>query len=135
MERVEIAELFYNTLIGLDSVQKLARFLSPRVQWTLSTADPDIAGEESPSNAIKFAGIEGCRHLALYFRETLKVYSGDLTGCISHRSFVFIFGRVWLRSLAADQLAETRVAARLTFDGSEIIKGQIRILWPLVYAA
>jgi hypothetical protein len=133
MERAEIAELFYNALIDLNNLEKLARFLSSRVQWTLSTADVHTAGEESPPNAIKFSGKGGCRQLALYFRENLKVFSGDLTGCISHRQLVFVFGRVRLQCSAPDHFVETNIAARLTFRGSKIIKGQIRISWPLVF--
>jgi hypothetical protein len=131
MERAEIAELFYNALIDFSNLETLARFLSPEVQWTLAAADPQTAGEESPRNAINFSGKEGCRQLALYFRETLEVFSGELTGCISRGHLVFIFGRVRLRSLAKDQVAETNIAARLTFHGFKIIKGQIRISWPL----
>ena len=135
MEQAEIAQVFYNALIGVNNLQKLGRFLSARVQWILSTADPDTAGEESPPNALKFSGKEGCQQLALYFRENLKVFSGDLTGCISHRQMVFVFGRLRLRALATDQPAETRITVKLTFHRSKIIKGQIRIFWPLVYAA
>ena len=135
MERVEIAELFYNALINLNDLEKLARFLSARVQWTLSAADPHTAGQESPPNAIKFYGKEGCRQLALYFHEKLKVFSGDLTGCISHNHLVFVFGTLRLGGLVPDQFAETNIATRLTFHGSKIIKGQIRISWPLVFQA
>jgi hypothetical protein len=134
MEQVQIAELFYKALVGLNSVQELARFLSPTVQWILSTADPNTVGDESPPHSLKFAGKGSFRQLALYFRENLKVFSGYLTGCVSRHQLVFVLGEVRLRALATDQLAETRVAARLTFYHSEIIKGQIRILWPLVYA-
>jgi hypothetical protein len=133
MERAEIAELFYNTLIGCDDVEQLFRFLSPRVEWILSAADPQTLGEESPQNAIKFSGREGFRQLAVYFRDRLNVISGDLTGCISHHHLVFTFGRVQLRNPASVQLSETNIAARITFQGSKIIKGQIRISWPLVF--
>ena len=133
MERVEIAELFYNALINLNDLEKLDRFLSTSVQWTLSAADPHTLGEESPPNAITFSGKQGCRQLALYFQESLKVFSGDLTGCISHHQLVFVFGRVRLGEPAGDHFAETNLAARLTFHGSKIIKGQIRISWPLVF--
>ena len=133
MERAEIAELFYNALIELNDLEKLDRFLSARVQWTLSAADPHTVGEESPPNAITFSGKEGYRQLALYFHESLKVFSGDLTGCISHHQLVFVFGRVRLGGPAQDRFAETNIAARLTFYGSKIIKGQIRISWPLVF--
>ena len=133
MERAEIAELFYNALINLNGLEKLDRFLSARVQWTLSPADPNTVGEESPPNAITFCGKEGCRQLALYVQESLKVFSGDLTGCISHHQLVFVFGRVQLGGTAPDKFAETNIAARLTFHGSKIIKGQIRISWPLVF--
>jgi hypothetical protein len=34
---------------------------------------------------------------------------------------------------AGDRFAETNLAARLTFHGSKIIKGQIRISWPALY--
>jgi hypothetical protein len=132
MERAEIAELFYNALINSKDLEKLDRFLSARVQWTLSAADPHTLGEESPPNAITFSGKQGCRQLALYFQESLKVFSGDLTGCISHHQLVFVFGRVRLGEPAGDRFAETNLAARLTFHGSKIIKGQIRISWPLV---
>jgi hypothetical protein len=84
MGRAEIAELFYNALIGLNDLEKVDRFLSARVQWTLSAADPHTVGGESPPNAITFSGKEGCRQLALYFQDSLKMFSGDLTGCISH---------------------------------------------------
>jgi hypothetical protein len=104
MERAEIAELFYNALIDLNNLEKLARFLSARVQWTLSAADPHTGGEESPPNAIKFSGKEDCRQLALYFREKLKVFSGDLTGCISHHHLVFVFGTLRLGGPVPDQL-------------------------------
>jgi hypothetical protein len=133
MERVEIAELFYNALIDLNNLEKLNRFLSARAQWTLSAADPHTVGEESPLNAITFSGKEGCRQLALYLQESLRVSSGDLTGCISHHQLVFVFGRVRLGAHGLNQSAETDIAARLTFQGSKIIKGQIRISWPLVF--
>jgi hypothetical protein len=133
MERAEIAELFYNALINLDNLEKLDRFLSAKVQWTLSAADPHTVGEESPPNAITFSGKEGCRQLALYLQGSLRVFSGDLTGCISHHQLVFVFGRVRLGAPALDQSAETNIAARLTFHGSKIIKGQIRISWPLIF--
>jgi hypothetical protein len=59
MERAEIAELFYGALIGCHEVEQLFRFLSPKVEWILSAADPQTLGEESPQNAIKFSGREG----------------------------------------------------------------------------
>jgi hypothetical protein len=133
MERAEIAELFYDALIGGSDIEQLFRFLSPRVEWILSAADPQTLGEESPQNAIKFSGSQGFRQLALYFRDSLNAISGDLTGCISHHHLVFAFGRVRLRSPVAGQLAETNIAAKITFQGSKIIKGQIRISWPLVF--
>jgi hypothetical protein len=133
MERAEIAELFFNTLIGVNNLETLDRFLSAKVQWTLSAADPQTKGEESPPNAITFSGKEGCRQLALYLQESLRVFSGDLTGCISHHQLVFVFGRVRLGTPALDRSAETDLAARLTFQGSKIIRGQIRISWPLVF--
>jgi hypothetical protein len=133
MERTEIAELFYNALIDFNNVEKLAPFLSSRIELTLSTANVQTAGEESPPNAIKFSGKGSCRRLALYFCENLKVFSGDLTGCIRHRQLVFVFGRVRLQCSPPDHLVETNIAARLTFRGSKIIKGQIRISWPLVF--
>jgi hypothetical protein len=132
MERVEIAELFYSALVNLNELEELARFLSTRVEFTLSAADPRTAGEESPPNAIKFYGKEGCRQLGLYFHETLKVFSGDLRGCIGHHHLVFVFGTLRLGGPAPDQFAETNIAARLTFHGPKIIKGQIRISWPLI---
>jgi hypothetical protein len=46
--RSVIAELFYNALINLDEPEKLDRFLSARVQWILSAADPYTVGEEAP---------------------------------------------------------------------------------------
>jgi hypothetical protein len=133
MERAEIAELFYDALISCNDVEQLFRFLSPRVEWVLSSADPQTLGEESSQNAIKFSGKQGFRQLALYFRDSLHAISGDLTGCISHHHLVFAFGKVRLRSSAAGQFAETNIAAKITFQGSKIIKGQIRISWPLVF--
>ena len=133
MEKAEIAELFYDTLVSCDDVEQLFRFLSPRVEWILSAADPQTLGEESPQNAIKFSGRQGLRQLAIYFRDSLKATSGDLTGCISHHHLVFAFGRVRLRTPAAGQVAETNIAAKITFQGSKIIKAQIRISWPLVF--
>jgi len=133
MEKAEITELFYATLIGSNEPEDLSRFLSTRVEWILSAADPHTLGEESPPNAIKFSGKRGFRQLALYLRDSLKVTSGDLTGCISHHHLVFAFGRVRLRTPAADQSAEINIAAKITFQGSKIIKGQIRISWPLVF--
>jgi hypothetical protein len=133
MERAEIAELFYNALISLNDVEELDRFLSASVQWTLSAADPHTMGEESSPDAITFSGKEGCRQLARYFQESLKVFAGDLTGCISHHQLVFVFGTVRLGAPAPDHFAETSIAARLTFQGSKIIKGQIRVSWPLVF--
>src|SRR5215469_5888488 len=135
----EIAELFYSALIGPNDVEQrfrfeeLTQFLSPRVEWILSAADPHTLGEESPLDAIKFSGKEGLRQLAAYLRERLNVISGDLTGCIIHHQLVFAFGRVRLRSPGADQLVETNIAAKITFHRSKIIKGQIRISWPLVF--
>jgi hypothetical protein len=133
MERAEITELFYATLIGSNDPEQLFRFISTRAEWVLSAADPHTLGEESPPNAIKFSGKQGFRQLALYFRHGLNVTSGDLTGCISHHHLVFAFGRVRLRSPATNQLSETNIAARITFQGSKMIKGQIRISWPLVF--
>ncbi len=112
MERAEIAELFYNALTSLNDVEELDRFLSA-------------------SDAITFSGKEGCRQLARYFQESLKVFAGDLTGCISRHQLVFVFGTMRLGAPAPDRFAETSIAARLTFHGSKIIKGQIRVSWPL----
>jgi hypothetical protein len=133
MERPEIVELFYSTLVDPEGVEQLVPFLSPRVEWILSAADPQTLGEDVPSNAIKFSGKEGFRQLALYFRDSLNVISGDLTGCITHHHLVFSFGRVRLRSPLIKQPAETNMAAKITFLRSTIIKGQIRISWPLVF--
>ena len=89
-------------------------------------------GEEAPPNAIAFSGKEGCRQLMLYFQKSVKVVSGDLTACIAHHQLVFVFGKVRLAVSGSDRFVETTVAARLTFHGFKIIKGQIRISWPLV---
>ena len=132
MERPEIVELFYSALFSPNDVEQLFEFLWPRVEWILSAADPQTLGEELPSNAIKFSGTEGFRQLALYFRDSLHAISGDLTGCIPHHHLVFSFGRVRLRTPEAGRLAETNIAAKLTFRRSKIIKVQIRISWPLV---
>jgi ketosteroid isomerase-like protein len=133
MERPEIVELFFSALIEPNDVEALSQFLSPRVEWILSAADPQTLGEESPPNAIKFSGKQGFQELALYLRDSLKVTSGDLTGCITHHHLVFAFGRVRLRSPRAGQPVETNIAAKVTFQRSKIIKGQIRISWPLVF--
>jgi hypothetical protein len=131
MERPGIVELFYSALLEPKDVEPLSQFLSPRVEWILSAADPQTLGEDLPSNAIKFSGREGFRELALYFRDRLHVISGDLTGCIPHHHLVFSFGRVRLRTPEVGRLAETNIAAKLTFRRSKIIKVQIRISWPL----
>src|SRR5260370_36359755 len=91
-------------------------------------------GEESPPNAITFSGKEGCRQLARYFQESLKVFAGDLTGCISRHQLVFVFGTMRLGAPAPDRFAETSIAARLTFHGAKIIKGQLRVSWPLDFS-
>jgi hypothetical protein len=133
MERPEIVELFYSALIEPDQIEQLSPFLSPRVEWILSAADPQTLGEESPPNAIKFLGEQGLRELAIYLRDSLHVISGDLTGCIPHHHLIFSFGRVRLKTREAGRLAETNIAAKITFQGSKIIKCQIRISWPLVF--
>jgi hypothetical protein len=133
MERPEIVELFYSALVDPNDLERLFQFLSPRVEWILSAAEPHTLGEELPSNAIKFSGKEGFRQLALYVRDSLKVISGDLTGCITNHQLVFAFGRVRLQTPGMDQPAETNIAAKITFQRSKIIKGQIRISWPLVF--
>jgi hypothetical protein len=97
MERPEIVELFYSALINTTDVEQLFGFVGPRVECILSAADPKTLGEEFPSNAIKFSGKEGLRQLTIYFRDSLHVISGDLTGCIIHHHLVFAFGRVRLR--------------------------------------
>jgi hypothetical protein len=133
MERPEIVELLYSALLEPKDVEPLSQFVSPRVEWILSAADPQRLGEELPSNAIKFSGTEGFRQLALYFRDRLHVISGDLTGCIPHHHLIFSFGRVRLQAREAGRLAETKIAAKITFRSSKIIKCQIRISWPLVF--
>src|ERR1700756_1841600 len=120
IERPEIVELFFSALLEPNDVEALPQFLSPRVEWILSAGDPQTLGKESPPNA-------------LYMRESLHVISGDLTGCITHHQFVFAFGRVRLQSARAGQLVETNIAAKITFQASKIIIGQIRISWPLVF--
>jgi hypothetical protein len=133
MERPEIVELFYSALINPNDAEQVFQFLSPKVEWILSAADPQTLGEELPSNAIKFSGMEGFRQLAFYFRDRLHVISGDLTGCIPHQHLIFSFGRVRLQTGEAGRLAETNIAARITFQGSKITKCQIRISWPLAF--
>ena len=110
MERAEIAEPFYNALIDANKSEQLAQFLSARVKWILSTADPHLGGEIFRK--------AGCRQLALYFRDGLKVFSGDLTGCVKHRQLVFVFGTVRLQCFASAKFAETKIAAKLTFRDS-----------------
>lgn len=135
----EIAELFYSALIGPNDIEQLFRFeelvqfVSPKVEWILWSADPQTFGKESPSNALTFLGKDGLRQLALYFRDSLHVISGDLTGCITHHHLVFAFGRIRLRPPRAGQPAETNIATKITFLGSRIIEGQIRISCPLVF--
>jgi hypothetical protein len=133
MERPEIVELFYSALTSPNDVEQLFPFISPKVKWLLSAADPQTLGQELPSNAIKFSGTEGFRQLAFYFRDRLQVISGDLTGCIPHHHLVFSFGRVRLRTPGTGHVAETQIAARITFQGSKIIQGKIRISWPLAF--
>jgi len=133
MERPEITELLFSAIVDPKDVEPLSQFLSSRVEWILSAADPQTLGEESPPNAIKFSGKQGFHELALYLRDSLNVISGDLTGCITHHHLVFAFGRVRLRSSGASQPVETNIAAKITFQRSKIIKGQIRISWPLVF--
>src|ERR1700741_4429196 len=133
MERPEIVELFYSALTSPNDVEQLFPFISPKVKWLLSAADPQTLGQELPSNAIKFSGTEGFRQLAFYFRDRLQVISGDLTGCIPHHHLVFSFGRVRLRTPGTGHVAETNIAARMTFQASKIVKCQIRISWPLVF--
>jgi hypothetical protein len=133
MERPEIVELLFATLFAPNDIEPLSPFLSQRVEWILSAADRKTLGEESPPNAIKFSGKQGLRELGLYFRDGLHVISGDLTGCITHHQLIFAFGRVRLQSPGASQPIETNIAARITFLRSKIIKGQIRISWPLVF--
>ena len=133
MERPEIVELFYSALISPNDVEQLFPFLAPRVEWILSAANPQTLGDEVPPNSVKFSGKAGLRQLALYFRDSLKVISGDLTGCIPHHHLVFSFGRVRLQTPGMDRPAETNLAARITFQGSTITKVQIRISWPLVF--
>jgi hypothetical protein len=133
MERPEIVELLFSALLEPNDTEPLSPFISQRVEWILSAADPQTSGDESPSNAISFSGKDGLRDLALYFRDRLNVISGDLTGCITHHHLVFAFGRVRLRPPGTRQVAETNIAAKLTFQGSKIIKCQIRISWPLAF--
>src|ERR1700741_4889761 len=133
MERPEIVELLFSTLFAPNDIEPLSPFLSQRVEWILSAADRKTLGEEFPPNAIKFSGKQGFQELGLYFRDSLKVISGDLTGCIPHHHLVFSFGRVRLQTPGMDQPAETNLAARITFQGSTITKVQIRISWPLVF--
>ena len=133
MERPEIVELLYFALMNPNEVEHLFPFLAPRVEWILSAANPQTLGDEAPPNSIKFSGKEGLRQLALYFRDSLEVISGDLTGCITHHHLVFSFGRVRLRTPGMDQPSETNLAARITFQGSTVTKVQIRISWPLVF--
>jgi hypothetical protein len=133
MERPEIVVLLFSALIEPNDTEPLSPFLSQRVEWILTAADPQTSGEESPSNAIKFSGEDGFRELALYLRESLNVISGELTGCITHHHLVFAFGRVRLQTWESGRLAETNIAAKITFQGSKIIKCQIRISWPLVF--
>jgi hypothetical protein len=133
MERPEIVELFYFALMNPNDVEQLFPFLAPRVVWILSAANPLTLGDEVPPNSIKFSGKAGLRQLALYFRDSLKVISGDLTGCIPHHHLVFSFGRVRLQPPGRAQPAETNLAARITFQGSTITRVQIRISWPLVF--
>jgi hypothetical protein len=133
MGRPEIVELFYFALLNPNDVEQLFPFLASRVEWILSAANPQTLGDEVPPNSIKFSRKAGLRQLALYFRDSLKVISGDLTGCIPHHHLVFSFGRVRLQTPGMDQPAETNLAARITFQGSTITRVQIRISWPLVF--
>jgi hypothetical protein len=89
VERPEIVELHFSALTLAHDVEPLSPFLSQRVEWILSAADPQTSGDESPSNAIRFSGKDGLRELALYFPDRLNVISGDLTGCITHHHLFF----------------------------------------------
>ena len=70
IERPEIVALFYSALTSPNDVEQLFPFLSPKVEWLLSTADPQTFGEESPSNAITFSGKEG-------FRQPIRAIWGE----------------------------------------------------------
>jgi hypothetical protein len=84
----------------------------------------------APDNVLQLMNVLKTEGDTLYFRDRLNVISGDLTGCIPHHHLVFSFGRVRLQTPGTGQLAETNIAANLTFQGSKIIKGQIRISSP-----
>lgn len=83
--RMSLSDLGKRRNIEPDQIEQLSPFLSPRVEWILSAADPQTLGEESPTNAIKFLGQQGLRELAIYLRDCLNVISEDLTGCIPQR--------------------------------------------------
>jgi hypothetical protein len=133
IERPEIVELLYFALLNPNNAEQLHPFLAPSVKWILSAANPQTLGDEVPPNSINFSGKAGLRQLALYLRDSLKVISGDLTGCIPHHHLVFSFGRVRLQTPGMNQPAETNLAAKITFQGAIITRVQIRISWPLVF--
>ena len=135
MERPEIVQLFYSILVSPNDAEQLFPFLSPRVEWILSAADPQMSGEELPSNAIRFLGKEGFRQLAHYFRDRLNVTSEDLTGCITHHHLVFAFRRVRLRTPGMDQQKQ-KLQPKCHFMARQFLpssgpNGMCAIGWPL----
>jgi hypothetical protein len=125
MNRSEIADKFC-TAIFSGNVQDV--FDDVVSEYTTSIV---VSGSDPSNSETSFLGIKGLDRFAGFCHERLKIWSGEMTGCVMKGDCLFAFGKIRIGNIVEELSSETSFAINLVWHGSQICSAQVRIMWPL----
>jgi hypothetical protein len=124
MERSEIAEMFCVATYSGNVPALFEGFVSEQTTWAV------VSGTSQSDSEWYFLGILGLHRLVGFCRESLKIVSGEMTGCVVKGDCLFAFGTFRLLSAVEKSSAETSFAVNLVWRSSQIVSARLRIMWP-----
>src|SRR4030088_1651548 len=131
MVSTEIAELFCKVICGEALPENLESFIDEEAIWTMLPVGTSESSPVEDSNCIRFFGRSGIAGLLGFLQGSLKVVSGEITGCIAKGEITFVFGKITLQTLVNDMVVATNFSAQLSFRSSKILICRLKLLWPL----
>ena len=125
MNRSEIADMFCLAIFS-GSVQALFDdVVSENTTWIV------VSGTDPSNSERRFLGIRGLDRLAGFCHESLKIASGEMTGCVMKGDCLFAFGKFRFGDPVEGFSSETSFAIKLVWHRLQIVCAEIRIMWPL----
>jgi hypothetical protein len=125
MNRSEIADMFCLAIFS-GNVQVLCDdVVSEHTTWIV------VSGTDPRNSERRFVGIRGLRCLAGFCHDSLKIESGEMTGCVMKEDCLFAFGKLRFANPVEEFSSETSFAIKLVWHQLYIVSAEIRIMWPL----